>query len=489
MSLGLLPIPRLQAFFHGIFSPGAKANFYRAGTTTRLNTYSNQDAALIHKNANPVVAGSDGLFGPIYLLPEAYKLVLTTSTDALIYSQDDIFGPGFTPPGIQPSGNATEDTAAIQAAIDAASTTGGTVTLAAGLFLINATIVIPRGVSLIGEVFSSLWDFNDNVVGTTLKWTGASLGRIITFASRWIGRVENLTLDANFTASQCFLAIGPQSSLFKNIVCENTTTSANPNYAVSIVMDGCEYPAGTQFPSAAFNTFDTVILRNIGRHGWLLNGVVNGSNVTQAVITENVFINCAFRAGTGAFNALTLNQCCDTNSWYGGTIEAPASGGTGVQLNYNSVNNETFANHFFGTAVGNVDNTGTGIDARNNIAHNIFFGGYLPYSGTQYQTTAGGGGGKIKAVDMVDGATAHTYNSPITLSPTASPWTFTNVYIQRMDMYLVGESATEIKLIRNGVETVIGGVLSGLNIFSLEPGDKVKTTYPATNPTGFLLPH
>ena len=94
MALALLPEPRLQALKAGIFAPGALANFYAGGSTTaRLDTYSDPDGADIHKNANPVVANSAGLFGPIYLLPQAYKLVLTDSAAATIYTQDYISPP------------------------------------------------------------------------------------------------------------------------------------------------------------------------------------------------------------------------------------------------------------------------------------------------------------------------------------------------------------------------------------------------------------
>lgn len=88
--LGLLPLPRLQALRNGVFAPGALANFYAAGALSRLDTYSNADGLTAHKNANPVVADASGLFGPIYLQPQAYKLILTTSTGANIYTQDNI---------------------------------------------------------------------------------------------------------------------------------------------------------------------------------------------------------------------------------------------------------------------------------------------------------------------------------------------------------------------------------------------------------------
>jgi hypothetical protein len=93
MPLKLLPMPRLQAFALGIFSPGAKAHFYETGGgTTPQNTYSDPDGDISHLNANPVIADSSGLFGPIYILAEDYRLLLTTTANVTIYSQDDISG-------------------------------------------------------------------------------------------------------------------------------------------------------------------------------------------------------------------------------------------------------------------------------------------------------------------------------------------------------------------------------------------------------------
>lgn len=58
--------------------PGGKLFFYQTGTTSPQNTYSQSDLAIGHVNTNPVVADSNGLFGPIYLLASPdYKAVLT----------------------------------------------------------------------------------------------------------------------------------------------------------------------------------------------------------------------------------------------------------------------------------------------------------------------------------------------------------------------------------------------------------------------------
>src|SRR5688500_13406803 len=86
---GLVPIPRFQAFDDdGVPLSGGKLYAYEAGTSTPLDTYS--DAALTTPNANPVVADAGGLFGPIYLGADAYKLVLTDSAGVTVWSQDTV---------------------------------------------------------------------------------------------------------------------------------------------------------------------------------------------------------------------------------------------------------------------------------------------------------------------------------------------------------------------------------------------------------------
>lgn len=66
---------------------GGKINFYEAGTSTPLDTYSDED--LTTANANPVVADSSGRIGPIYLKPQPYKVVVTDASDVTIKTVDN----------------------------------------------------------------------------------------------------------------------------------------------------------------------------------------------------------------------------------------------------------------------------------------------------------------------------------------------------------------------------------------------------------------
>lgn len=90
MAGNLFVLPKQVPIVGGSVSANALANFYQTGTTTRQNTYTDIDLTVAH--ANPVVAGPDGVFEPIYFDPALpnYRLTLTDEDSNLIYQIDDI---------------------------------------------------------------------------------------------------------------------------------------------------------------------------------------------------------------------------------------------------------------------------------------------------------------------------------------------------------------------------------------------------------------
>jgi len=76
----------------GVPHAGAKILFYLTGTTTKTDTY--EDSARGTPHDNPVVAGADGQFAPIYLDPAVtYRAYITESDDTLIKDVDPIGTP------------------------------------------------------------------------------------------------------------------------------------------------------------------------------------------------------------------------------------------------------------------------------------------------------------------------------------------------------------------------------------------------------------
>lgn len=142
--------PIEQAFdANGDPLPGAKLFFYTTGTTTPLDTYS--DNALTIANTNPVIADSAGRFGSIFLQNSDYAVTLKDASDVVIYTADPVRGPA----------GASE---ASQVQVDARTATDVYVSpakLATGLGLQGASIASAAALTLpaVGDYFT--------VTGTT----------------------------------------------------------------------------------------------------------------------------------------------------------------------------------------------------------------------------------------------------------------------------------------------------------------------------------
>lgn len=91
MSVQAIPLQTraTAATASGVPLPGAKIYTYETGTTTPLTTYQNEALSIVH--ANPIIAGSDGTYGPIWTNGlTAVKVVITTSADATVDTIDPL---------------------------------------------------------------------------------------------------------------------------------------------------------------------------------------------------------------------------------------------------------------------------------------------------------------------------------------------------------------------------------------------------------------
>lgn len=73
---------------------GGKLYFYSSGTSTPLATYS--DSALTIPNTNPVILDATGNAGSIFLQNLAYKVILATSADVQIWTEDPVSTSDYT---------------------------------------------------------------------------------------------------------------------------------------------------------------------------------------------------------------------------------------------------------------------------------------------------------------------------------------------------------------------------------------------------------
>ena len=132
---------------------GGKVYTYAAGTTTPQATYTTQAGTTA--NANPVILDASGR-ADIWLGSLAYRIIVKTSADVTVYDTDNINSLinaesisvkyfGAIGDGV------TDDTAAVQDAIDyAESLGGGTLYFPPGTYGIGTTVTIPSNVRLLG---------------------------------------------------------------------------------------------------------------------------------------------------------------------------------------------------------------------------------------------------------------------------------------------------------------------------------------------------
>lgn len=98
MAVFLSPVGGVAAQFFtntGAVLTGGKLYTYAAGTTSPLPSYTTSAGNVAR--TNPVVLDAAGRVpdsGEIWILPAAYKFVLTDSTNVLIATYDNIFGGG-----------------------------------------------------------------------------------------------------------------------------------------------------------------------------------------------------------------------------------------------------------------------------------------------------------------------------------------------------------------------------------------------------------
>ena len=200
MTTYLTPSPKLQ-FFDANGNPlvGGKLYSYASGTSTPLTTYTDSTGA--SANTNPIILDSRGECN-LWLGAASYTLTLKSSTDVLIWSVDGVSGTfssaniSYLPAGygavtttvqaklrqtvsVQDFGavgdGVNDDTAAIQAAINALSAAG-----------VGGTVLLPAGAYKITENLNITWpnSTDQNAPGRiTIRGEGADLSYIYDYRS------------------------------------------------------------------------------------------------------------------------------------------------------------------------------------------------------------------------------------------------------------------------------------------------------------------
>jgi hypothetical protein len=265
----LFHLPRVEVQdSSGGVEAGAKLEFFESGTSSNLDTYS--DDALTSANANPVVADSAGRFGAIFLKDQDYKVTLSDSADVQIWSADPVRG------GVD---NWADDT--FRSTLD---TTGSANAYA---LTVNRTISAYAD----GDTFTAKVNFT-NTGSATLNITGGQSGASA-LGAKTIKKNHDLDLadgDLESGAWHMWKYDGTNFQLLTPVATKTTTVTnvlINGDFRIT--------QRGTSFTSATTpaNNDDTVLLD----HWVLLSDGNDAADVSQETTT----------VPTGSYAAIKLD--------------------------------------------------------------------------------------------------------------------------------------------------------------------------------------
>lgn len=133
-----------------------------------------------------------------------------------------------------------DDTAAIQAAINNAFTTGGTVYLPAGKYYISGTLVIQEGVNLIGAAVPNNW--SSRYTGTILEYHGTGIAISVGSTTDTTAnlKIENLFINDAGGSGSVGLKVGLNSGQNGDTVTTNTTDIHIENVVVYGFSEGIQ---------------------------------------------------------------------------------------------------------------------------------------------------------------------------------------------------------------------------------------------------------
>ena len=238
----------------------------------------------------------------------------------------------------------TDDTAAIQAAINAAATNSKTISVPAGTYRITSTLYIPHSnVRLLGEGFvkdpysQSAGNFID-ASGTVFLWGGSAGGTMVhvgwvngTSTRKVVGvGIDGIALNGNSSAGIGLYILSSNSGRYTNLCIENCVGSA------ALYMTTTTYTIPySGSPNNQENYFCNVIIEVSGA----TNGIYLGSDIAVSTAglgntSCNTFINTVIRyAGTRTTVATTTT----TGTAATGALSITVTSATGIAAGQNVV--------------------------------------------------------------------------------------------------------------------------------------------------------
>jgi hypothetical protein len=362
----------------------------------------------------------------------------------------------------------TDSTTAIVAAVNAAAAQGGGfVGIPCGTFNISSTITLPNGVSLVGQSVAHAFGEINSLAVSALAWTGTAGGTMVVTAAKWAGKIDGIVFEGNWIAGICLQLVSAGGSMLSNLTIQHSTS-----IGLMMSTDGV-HPSG-------LNTIINVMIHDHLAVGCELFGT------TSSPVTLNTFIGCRFAA---IGQSLRLAQSCDTNYFYGGRVEC----GPNYGLVINDSDNMSDSVAFYGVTFDGTPGQGISmtvikpaVDDMNTVAlfHMCHFTGTIPFNSAPFPQ------GIVKVVDCPNFGGAYygvpgNYAPTQAITPTGSPYTYTNSDPFAEDVIISGGTVSQISVVRAGSSTLTG--LTSGN-FHLQPGDGLTVTYSVAPGSFFKIP-
>lgn len=228
---------------------------------------------------------------------------------------------------------ATNDAAALQAAIDSLPATGGEITMPPGVMAIASTIVISKSnVRLIGAGGDNRHNTAPFVLnaGTRLKWIGAAGGTMLRFTSTsgasnpkmTGGGLEGLVIDAAASAGRCLEILSWNSGRFRDLMLYDATVACLDMNVVASLADARD-------PQE--NIFEQL---NIAALSGSADAIRMDAATPGANPSYNTFVAALIYVKDG--NGVNLFNC--DNNWFDHFRIFVTGAGNAVQFNGNNSN-------------------------------------------------------------------------------------------------------------------------------------------------------
>ena len=501
---------------------GALVTVYTAGTTTLSSLYSSTSTASNAK-ANPTYTDVYGRFF-FYAVPGIYDIKVSGSGITTYTVEDVILQPYDVPTGVfnvvvygAAGDSTTNDTAAIQAAVDAAEAAG------------RGEVYFPSGIYSIATNFSTNGDnitFRGSAGSIILATTSATPFVIAHGASNIVvdGLSFTSTADTLFTAGRASIDINPAASTPHptGITITNCTFYDTYTCGVSgellndVIVDGCvfknmgehgvyfaTYSTNIVVSNCIFDGDDTAIrggsgvkLSGTGAQfatisgnvisGFSSNGVLVEDCIGNATISNNILRGnkVGVRFGASAANDTVRNIAITGNIFSRSTLTdvtlAAGWGDISVDVDTNEVATEIVVsgNSFFGASLDTFsrvlrkhNGVGTGTISNMLVTSNVIGGSYVQFANYDEFTSYGNVGMEnAPAGYQQAGAfkTPHILLFPFSGTPAGNEGT---IYYDSDDSHLKLFTGTDWEQLSTAASSFAAGILDSLTLTTCTAAD------------------